>query len=75
MVAFQALVHSPLVWTFLEGSDLPREISVAPTRPMFSLGAEMWCSEENTASILTACPRMMLSHSLAGNPKGAVREV
>jgi hypothetical protein len=47
---------------------------VCPTRPMFSLGAEMWCSEENTASRLTACPRMILSHSDPGNPRGAVRE-
>jgi len=75
MVVFQALVHSPLVSTFLEGSDLPRDISVAPTCPTFSLGAEMWCNEENTASMLMACPLMMLSHLLTGKPKGAVLEV
>jgi len=57
------------------GSDLPRDISVSPMCPMFSLGAEMWCSEENTASRLTGCPQMILSHSDVGNPRGAVREV
>ena len=75
IAVFQALVHLPLVWTFLMGSDCPREISVDSTRPMFSLGADTWCSEESTASRLTAWPRMMLSHSKLGKPRGAVLDV
>jgi len=75
MVTFQVLVHLPLISTFLQGSDLPRDISVAPMHPTFSLGAEMWCNEENTASMLMACLLMMLSNSLTGKPKGVVLEV
>ena len=75
MVAFQALVHSPLIWTFLAGSDRPRDISVDPTRPRFSLGVEIWCNDENTASRLMAWPLMMLSHSEVGKPSGAVHKV
>ena len=74
-VAFQALVHSPLVWTFLAGSDWPRDISVDPMHPRFSLGAEIWCNDENTALRLTAWPLMMLSHSEVGNLSSAVHEV
>jgi len=74
MVAFQVLVHSPLVWTLFDGSDRPREISVDPMRPTFSLGADIWCNDESMASRLTACPWIMLSHSEVGNPSGAVLE-
>ena len=59
---------------FFDGSDLPREISVDPMHPMFSLGADIWCKDESTASRLMACPHMMLSHSELGNPRGTVLE-
>jgi len=51
---------------------LPKDISVDPTCPTFSLGLDTWCKDESTALRLTACPQMMLSHSELGNPRGAV---
>ena len=57
------------------GLVCPRIISVGPTRPIVSLIGETWWSELRTVLRSTGLPQMIWSHSVDGNPVGALCEL